>query len=285
MADENLTPVAPVPASSTEAIVTPSAPVESAPLPESQGTPTQEIKQEVSTEADPTVLGAEPPAEAKPEVEKAPEPTPEVKPESKPEVKDPKIADGAEEKQPEAEKKEEVSQSDEPAPLPSFDPWTFPDGLAVDEARVGEFNKLLGEFESTTKVSHAEVQKLGQQFLDRHVSEINSVAEKIAEAYDKVWKDQTKQWYDDFKKDPEIGGNRQETTVKAAREFIARHGGTQEQQKAIRTLMQKTGLGNHPELIRLFAKANLNLREPTVVPATAPPAAPQTRKQKFYGKK
>lgn len=226
--------------------------------------------------------------------EKKPEEKTDVKPEAKEAVKtdaqaDNKTADGADKevKQPEAEKKEEASQSDEPAPLPSFEPWTFPEGVTVDEAQVGDFNKMLGEFVNEGKVDKAIAQKFGQQLIDRHVSDVKAVAGKIAEAYDAAWKQQTIDWFSQFEKDPEIGGNRMQTTAAAAKDFIRKHGGTEEQQTEIRTILRKTGLGNYPPLIRLFANANRNLAEGEPVPASSAPSTEpaKTLKQKMYAGK
>lgn len=194
-------------------------------------------------------------------------------------------ADGAD-KATEANKEEKSNQSDEPAPLPSYEPWKFPETMAVDDSQVQEINKMFGEFElEARKDPHAAMQKYGQQFLDKHLQAVQTVADKIAEAYKKSWQDQTKGWYDSFVKDPEIGGNRKDETAAAAREFIRRHGGNEEQQKELRTLMQTTGIGNHPAVIRAFAKATANLSEPMAVPAGTPPAQQVSRKQRFYGKK
>lgn len=237
-----------------------------------------EIKKEVASE-----INADKTTEAKVEVKS--EVKSDVKPEIKAEAKptEEKKADGAE-KQPEV-KKEEVSQSDEPAPLPSFEPWAIPEGVEIDQAKLGEFNNDLAQFAVEAKVDAKLLQGLGQKLLDRHLANAQAVAQQIADAYDKVWKDQTKSWYEQFTKDPEIGGERQEKTTAAAREFIRKHGGTAEQQAEIRTLMQRTGIGNHPAVIRLFAKATANLSEGKPVPAGKPPGQPQSRKNKFYGSK
>ena len=232
-----------------------------------------------------TVLGDDAaPVEAKP-VETAPVTT-DVKPiESKPvDVKpDVKPVDGADKTQPEAEKKDESSQSDEPASLPSYEPWKFPDTMTVDEAQVAETNKLFGEFEQEArKDPHAAMQKFGQQLIDRYVTGVQTVADQIASAYKESWKAQTKGWYDSFVQE---FGDKKDEVAAASREFIRRHGGTPEQQAEVRTLMQNTGIGNHPAVIRMLAAATANLSEGKPVPAGAPPAQPQSRKQRFYGKK
>ena len=294
MSDE--TPVSAAPAATqTQSALPLEAPVSAQPTP----SPSAEVSSApVTSTSEPTVLGAadatpsevktdEAPTEAKIEEKVKTEiktDSTEAKSETKVVEPDKKIEDGAP-KQPESKEKETSSQSDEPAPLPTFEPWKFPEGVQVDETRVGEFNKELAEFARDAKVEAKLVQGLGQKLIERHVSEIQSVAKTVAEAYNKVWTDQTKSWYEQFVKDPEIGGNRQETTTAAAREFIRKHGGTDEQQAEIRTLMQQTGIGNHPAVIRLFAKANANLAEGKPVIASKPPSAPQSMKQKFYGKK
>jgi len=238
-----------------------------------------------ATEAIDTVLGVDDAGVDASTIEVTPEVKTDVPAEDKPaEIQKP-AEDGADKPLPEGEKKEEVSQSDEPAPLPSYEPWTFPEGIEIDEAQMGEVSKLFGEFEQLTKADHALVQKFGQQMIDRHISGVQAAINQLTEAYQQSWKDQTKSWYDSFAKDPEIGGDKKEASAAAAREFIRRHGGSTEQQNELRTLMQKTGIGNHPAVIRAFAKATANLAEPTLVPAGKPPAEQTSRKQRFYGKK
>ena len=276
MADEQVTPAVPA-ATPTPAPET-SAPAVSSPAPETSAASVVPTEVKVDP-VQATILGADE-APAQPEVKPA-EPAPEVKPEVAPEVK-PEVA--PEVKPAEGEKPVEAQAEVKPVELPKFE-WKLPEGVTVDQERIGEFNKEFGEFLVSNKLDAKLGQEFGQKLLNRHISEIQSVAEKVAQAYNKVWTDQTKNWYDQFVKDPEIGGNRRDTTVTAAREFITRHGGTPEQQAAIRTLMKTTGVGNHPALIRLFANANTKMGEPKPLTAQAPPAQKMTLKQKMYGDK
>lgn len=272
MADEIAQPVAAPAVTPTPEVSAPAAaPVES--VPSSAPAASSEAKPE--TPAAPiaeTVLGV---VDApKPEV-KAPETKIEVKtPEVKPEVKP---AEG--------DKPAEVKAEEKPVELPKFE-WKLPEGVQVDQERVGEFNKELGEFIASNKLDAKLGQEFGQKLLNRHVSEIQSVAEKVAQAYNKVWTDQTKTWLEDFKKDPEIGGNRQNTTTNAARDFIRKFGGTAEQQTELRTILEKTGLGNHKALIRVMANANVKLAEPKAIKAEVPPVQEKMGlKAKMYGRK
>ena len=278
-------PVAPNPV--PEAPIAPaSAPVESSPAVVETVAPSVESAPSTVLGADDAPSAVEPVVEADIKsddvkttetVETAPkEVTPEAPKES---------ADKSAEKQPEGEKKDEASQSDEPAPLPTYEPWKLPENMTVDQSKLDEVTKMFAEFERDTKTDHALVQKFGQQIIDRHIENVQAAISKLTEAYQESWKQQTKDWYDAFAKDPEIGGPKKEVSAAAANEFIRRHGGTSEQQASLRQILEKTGLGNHPDIIRTFAKATSNLAEPKMIPAGSPPAAPTTRKTRFYGKK
>jgi hypothetical protein len=262
-------PVSAAPVTAPAPSVTVAPVVESAPVAQS---PTTEITAPV--ESAPTVA-AESVVEAKPADEtilgadeKKPE---EIKPE-----------ESAKDKAAEGEKKD-GSQSDEPAPLPSFEPFEAPEGITLDDVAISAFTKELGEFELASKADHAEVAKLGQSLLTKHVAAIQDTVQKLQKAYEDAWAKQTQDWRTQFESDAEIGGNHKDTTVNAARESIRRFGGTETQQKEFRDLMQKTGLGNHPAMIRMLANINLAKAEGKIIPASTPVAQPKGKMQKMYG--
>jgi hypothetical protein len=221
-----------------------------------------------SSTPEPTLLGAE--------YEKNNEPSQEVAPKAPEGNTEDKTAP-AETKADDATQNKEGSQSDEPAPQPTYDAFKLPDGTDIPAESMQGFTKLLGEFEVASKASHSEVQKLGQALIERHASELKQVAEHLAtnmkEAHENNHKSQIKEWENAFKSDPELGGNRQDTILRAANEFIKTHGGTPEQQKEFREILETSGLGSHPAVIRILAKAmdsNSPLREGKPLPATAP---------------
>ena len=175
-------------------------------------------------------------------------------------------------------------QSDKPAPPPSYEPFTLPEGATVDAERIGEFTSVLGKFESQTRADHASVQALGQQLMDRHVSEVQRVLQTVQEAGLAAQTAQKTAWRDQFISDPEIGGNRQQTTVNSAIEFVRTHGGTEEQQAEFRQLMNDTGLGNHPAMIRLLAKAGMAMSEGRPLAASQPSPSKPSKIQAMYGR-
>jgi len=182
------------------------------------------------------------------------------------------------------EKKEEASQSEEAAPLPTYEPFTLPDDIQLDENTLGEFTQTLAEFETLTKADHAEVQKFGQELVTRHIAEVQNAVQRLNESYAATWEKQKNDWKESFVNDPEIGGNRQETTISSALEFIRTHGGTDAHQADFRKLMDETGIGNHPAMIRILANAMEAKREGKPLPASQPIPSQRSKVNTRYGK-
>lgn len=169
----------------------------------------------------------------------------------------------------------------EPPPLPTYEPFTLPENVAFDTEKMGEFTKSLGEFEALTKSSHEEVQKFGQQLLDRHLAEMQRYTESLTQA----WEKQRNDWKEAFLKDPEFT-NRTDTAVNSAIDAISVYGGDSKQQQEFRDLMESTGVGNHPAIIRLLSNVMVAKAEPK--PLAAPQiATPKTASkiERMYGKK
>jgi hypothetical protein len=174
-------------------------------------------------------------------------------------------------------------QSAEPAPPPAYEAFKLPEGVTLEAERVGQFTSILGEFESKTKADHAEVQSLGQKLVEYHLAQVNDGRERLFTALQGQHNKQVTDWLDAAKKDPEIGGNRFDTSVNAALEFIRTHGGTPAQQAEFQEAMETSGLGNHPAMIRLLARAGAAMKEPGVLAVTTPPPMPKSKTQKMYG--
>lgn len=174
-------------------------------------------------------------------------------------------------------------QSDEPAPPPSYDPFTLPEGYSFAEDRVGEFTGLLGEFEGTTKADHAAVQAFGQKLVERHVAEVQRNLGEYHNALVAQFDAQKQEWLDQFRADPEIGGNRADTTVQAAIQSIRTFGGSDVQQAEFRELMDKSGLGNNPVMIRFLASVSGAAKEGRPLAASTPAAPKKSNTQKMYG--
>jgi hypothetical protein len=195
----------------------------------------------------------------------------------------------------EAVTNQEGGQSVEPAPppseevvqetvLPTYDPFTLPEGVSLQDDRVKEFHSLLAGLETEGKLPHDLAQQFGQKAVDFHINEVKRVAEDLTTLYQTTWEKQKTSWKDEFLADPVLGGNRFQTTVDAANDFIRTHGGTAEEQAEFRQLMESSGLGNHKVMIRILASAASNLQEAQPLAATKPVSAPKSKTQTLYGK-
>jgi hypothetical protein len=243
-ADENIQTVAPIASTVTATQAAPAALIPAvdaaAPLAPAAPAVVEAPAEPVAsvTETAKPAADAAPPTTILAEAAEKPAVVPEVKKE------DVKAADGAE------PKKEEAKQSDEPAPLPTYEAFTIPEGVTFDVAKLGEFQKELAEYQVLTKADQAETQKFGQKLVDRHIAEIQDAVKRVGDFNTKAWEKQTSDWKEAFVKDPEIGGNRQETTILAAKVALTESGALSKPE--FKQLMD-TGVGNHPELIRTFS--------------------------------
>lgn len=182
-------------------------------------------------------------------------------------------------------------QSDESAPppkevleAPKYEPFKLPENVSLDETKVSEFTNILSELELKGKASHAEVQEFGQKAVDLFINEQKSLVEHINKTQLTAWEKTKTDWKDLTLKDPEIGGNRFQTALTSAQTFIRTHGGSPEQQAEFRALMDTSGLGNHPAMIRLLAKAGASMTEGSPLAAKTPVSAPKSKTQTMYGK-
>jgi len=182
------------------------------------------------------------------------------------------------------EQKATEGQSEEPAPPPTYDPFTLPEGVSLDQERVNKFTEILGELERSGKADHAAVQQFGQKAVEFHIEEVKKAVTDVTSLYQQTWERQKTEWKDSFLKDPEIGGNRFQTTVDAARNFIRTHGGTPEQQQEFRNVMESSGLGNHPAVIRLLANAGAAMKEGVPLATVKPVSPPKSKTATLYGK-
>jgi len=270
MVDTINEPVAPVVESSVA--VTPETPVIT------ETTVEQPVVETVETPKSETVLGEALDATQ----EEASVETPTEQAEKPEEVKSEETPEKVEASE---EQKNEGGQSEETAPPPKYDPWVLPEDIKLDEERIGEFSNLLAELETSGKATHEAVQAFGQKAVEFHINEVKKTVEQLTDYYQKTWEKQKTDWKESFLKDPDIGGNRFQTTVDSALTFIRTHGGTPEQQKEFRSLMETSGLGNHPAMIRLLANAGRAMSEGRPIAATKPVSQSKSKTATLYGGK
>lgn len=164
-----------------------------------------------------------------------------------------------------------------PAEAPPAVTWTdfsLPEGIKLDDASLNTFKEVLG--------GELPPQERGQRLIDMHLQEIQRRDQAAFEHQVQVWNDTQEQWKNAVKADPELGGNRFNTTIQTCINAVNRFGGNAQQRAELLQALDFTGAGNNPAIIRLINNMASRLAEGTPVTQSAAPKPPQTREQKRY---
>ena len=120
----------------------------------------------------------------------------------------------------------------------------MPEGVELDKAAADEFTVIAKEL----KLDQAAAQKL---------ADIGAkMATRQAEAHAKL----VESWTEQVKTDKEIGGDKLEENLGVARKAIDAFGSPE-----LKALLNSTGLGNHPEVVKLAFKVGKAISEDRLV--------------------
>jgi hypothetical protein len=168
--------------------------------------------------------------------------------------------------------------SPEPGPAdtaPVYE-FTFPEGFAkenVDTERLNAFTGILGENKVPTEAA--------QKLFDLHTEEVGRISSQMLNQQWDVFHRQQEKAIAEVKSDPEIGGSRYLTAMRDALRTIEYFGGSAEEQRALKTDLSNTGMGNRRLLIRLLSRVGANrVREGAPVPANPPRSRPMTTSER-----
>jgi len=150
-----------------------------------------------------------------------------------------------------------------PTGAPEKYEFVAPEGVTLDASVVGAYSEVAKELDLP--------QDKAQKLLDKMQPAIAAhQAEVVAQA--------TAQWESDSKTDKEFGGDKLQENLAVA--FKARDAFASPE---LRALLDQTGLGNHPEVIRMFYRAGKAISEDSFTPGrTASGATPPTVAQRMY---
>lgn len=140
-------------------------------------------------------------------------------------------------------------EDDEPQGAPeAYEDFAMPDGVELDTEVLGDF-QALGKELNLPQADAQKVADLGAKMAQRW-------AERQTE---NVIALQT-EWADETKADKEIGGEQLAENLAIAKKARDTFG-----TPAFAELLEQSGLGNHPEMIRLLVKAGKTITEDTIV--------------------
>lgn len=161
--------------------------------------------------------------------------------------------EGEEGKEGDGEKKE--GEDGEPGPLTGDVPEAYtvnaPEGFVLDEAAMAIFDPVFRELTLTD----AGAQKL----VDAAPAFVEHVTNQVQQAQVNEIVNTRKEWASASLADPEIGGKNLERSKQLAASVFDRYG--LKPDGPFRTLLNESGLANHPDMIRVFAKIGHDMAE------------------------
>lgn len=122
-----------------------------------------------------------------------------------------------------------------------YEPFKLPEGLKVDEAKLGDFTKIAAEARIP--------QEVAQQLVDLYSSEIK----QLTEAPMRAWTDLQTSWRNEVINDPEIGGAKLDQNLAMIKTGLKNLLG--EQSGKFFEALNVTGAGNNPDIVRGLFKA------------------------------
>lgn len=155
------------------------------------------------------------------------------------------------------------------APAPTYETLKLPEGIEMLTEELGRFTAILGDNKIAPEV--------GQKLLEAYTAEIQRLqTDTVKNQYD-VFNTTRQQWREEFAADPEIGGNRRDTTIRNCGAVLEQYGSPE-----LRAMLTFTGAGDHPAMIKFINNIGKVLGEPRPVAAAKPPAVPVTKAQRRY---
>lgn len=121
---------------------------------------------------------------------------------------------------------------------------TMPEGIEVDQ----ELIDALGPDFHTLGLTNRQAQQLADRFIE--------IQGRRGKAAGEAWAGRVQGWADEARKDREIGGAKWTGTVGSAQRALSRLGTPE-----LRAYLNTSGGGNHPEMIRIFAKVGSMIQE------------------------
>ncbi|HCC6168429.1 TPA: peptidase [Citrobacter amalonaticus] len=154
----------------------------------------------------------------------------------------------ADDKKQEGDKPAEKKEGDKPEGAPEKYEFQAAEGVELDTEALKEFEPVAREMNLTNEQA--------QKLVDVYPKILAGVQQRQVEA----WQQTTEQWAADVKADKEIGGDKLPSNLSAAQRALDQFGTPE-----LKTYLNDTGLGNHPDLVKAFVKIGKAMSEDGMV--------------------
>lgn len=130
----------------------------------------------------------------------------------------------------------------------TYEPFTLAEGFEMDEEVGAEFASLAKELGLT--------QKNAQRLIDLQNKLEGGKEEARREYLEGLLTEQRTRWANDLKNDPDFGGENYQQNVSTAIKAMQAFGDDE-----VRTLLNESGIGNNPAVVKMFHKIGLAITE------------------------
>ena len=126
--------------------------------------------------------------------------------------------------------------------------------------------------------SYAKEQKLTQEQASQLLNRENFAVSEYVKKQNADFESIKNNWVETVKKDPEIGGEHYAANVELAHRALEKYGTPQFKQE-----LEESGYGNHPELVRIFARIGKSMQDDKFVSPNAVTGGKKSYEEIFYG--
>lgn len=168
----------------------------------------------------------------------------------------------------------DAAGQDKTKPETAAEDWklTAPEGLGDYQ---GDFDAFAQDMDAWLKANpEADARAALAEAAARQARSVTAAKDKMAEQHAA----QVAQWEKDAKSDPVIGGAKYDENIATALKGLSAVADDE-----FRALMDQTGLGNHPAVIRAFLKVGQQIADTPVVKGTPTNGAAKSLSSALYG--
>ena len=162
------------------------------------------------------------------------------------------LGDGAE-----GDAAETKDEGEKPEGAPEKYEWAAPDGVTLDESIMGSLSEVAKELNLPQAAAQKLVDKIAPVMAQRQVEQFEALRTE---------------WRQASSSDQEFGGAKLAENMAVAKKALDAFSTPE-----FRQLLEQTGMGNHPEVIRTFYRAGKAISEDGLVSGSAPKAPRDAR--------
>lgn len=162
----------------------------------------------------------------------------------------------------------DATQGEKPAGAPeTYAEFTLPEGISLDKVALEKFTPLAKDLNLS--------QEQAQKVVDLYAAE---VLPHVQQAFAEQQAQKVEGWLQSAMKDPEIGGARFDESVSIAKKALDAFGTPE-----LKAALDDTGLGNHPDVIRLLANIGKRISEDRTASTTSATGGTRSAAEILYG--